>query len=283
MAQTRQGEIVELPLDVIDVNGAWNPRGKAGTDPYRREELSGLMAAIGEVGQLQPALVRPHPHNPGRYQLLLGWRRYYSRRLLGHDVLAVQVGDFRDDQLDLIATMENTQRKDLEQFETVRGVFRTLAAQLRVAVEDVPGLMNSVLNHGEDPHDLEAKLRMLSSQSLSTFATKYSRVLRVSSAEQAAVYVGQLSPTVALELVRLGERPERLHLLEEAIRDAWTARVAKQRVTTLLSPPKAQGTDLGLVAQRVMRFLKPQKLQALPDARAKEVEALLVKLEALLH
>ncbi|MCD0168516.1 ParB/RepB/Spo0J family partition protein [Deinococcus sp. 23YEL01] len=273
----------DVELNQIDITGDWNPRGSLGNDPYGEADLAGLMAAIQEYGQLQPVLLRPHPDRDGphRYQLVAGWRRYHSRRLLGDAVVLASVYPFKDDQLDALSTLENTQREELDQFEVVRGVFRTLAAQLDVEMEALPGLMSRVLKTGEDPHDLQDKLKVLTSASLSTFNTKYARVLRLRPEEIRAVYGRTVPPTVALELVRLGERPERTSFLQQAAADAWTTRTAKDRVNEALRGAQ-QRPAVHEVAARVTRHLKPTRLDALSAAQQSHVHDLLRQLEAAL-
>lgn len=270
----------EIPLSEIDITGDWNPRGSLGNDPYGEADLAGLMAAIQEYGQLQPVLLRPHPDRTGpyRYQLVAGWRRYHSRRLLGDTVVLASVYSFRDDQLDALSTLENTQREELDQFEVVRGVFRTLAAQLNVEMDALPGLMSRVLKTGEDPYDLQDKLKVLTSASLSTFNTKYARVLRLRPAEIRAVYGRTVAPTVALELVRLGERPERATLLQQAVDGAWSTRTAKDRVNEVLKGAQER-PEVYDAALRVTRHLKPARLNALTTAQQAHVHDLLRQLE----
>lgn len=273
----------EILLDAIDAAGEWNPRGSAGDEPYSEPALAGLMAAIQEYGQLQPVLLRPHPdqRGPHRYQLVAGWRRFHSRRLLGDATVLASVFTFRDDQLDALSTLENTQREELNQFEVVRGVFRTLAGQLNVAPEQLPSLMSRVLKTGEDPHDLQDRLKVLTSASLSTFNTKYARVLRLRPEEIRAVYARNLPPTVALELVRLGERPERHQFLTAAMDESWSTRTARDRVNEVLRPEQARPA-VHEVAARVTRQLKPTRLGKLTGHQQAKVHALLTQLEDLL-
>ena len=61
-------------------------------------DLDGLVASIREQGQQVPILVRPHPSEPGRYQVAFGHRRLRALIELGLEVKAI-VRDLTDEQL----------------------------------------------------------------------------------------------------------------------------------------------------------------------------------------
>lgn len=282
--QARLTGVHELALSDIDLQGDWNPRGVAGGEPYAEEALSGLMAAIKEFGQLQPVIVRPHPHpeHGVTYQLVAGWRRFHSRRLLGDQVVTALVVPLGDHQLQTVATMENTQREELTQFETVRGVFYTLGAQLNIAPELVPARMSRVLKSGEDPDDLADKLRTLTSSTMSTFLTKYARVLRLRHEESLAVYRGAIAPSSALELVRLGDHPERSGVLAQACDQGWSARVTRRKVNEILDSGKAFSPPIEHLARQMSQTLARRSLGDLSDAQQEKVRRLLEQLGAVL-
>lgn len=280
----RLSGVHELKISDIDIQGDWNPRGVTGGDPYSEEALSGLMAAMKDFGQLQPVIVRPHPdpQQGSTYQLVAGWRRFHSRRLLGDPVVSALVVPLEDHQLQMVATMENTQREELTQFETVRGVFYTLGAQLKIAPELVPARMSRVLKSGEDPDDLADKLRTLTSSTMSTFLTKHARVLRLRQEESLAVYRGAIAPSSALELVRLGDRPERSVLLEQACEQGWSARTTRRKINEILDSSKVLSSPIDQLARQVSQTLAQGSLGRLNSTQQDKVRRLLQQLDAVL-
>ncbi|WP_116134492.1 plasmid partitioning protein RepB [Tropicimonas sp. IMCC34043] len=75
-----------------------------------------LMDSIRDHGQQVPVLVRPHPDNDGRFQIVYGRRRVLALRDLGLPVKAM-IRDLDDRELVLAQGQENTARKDLSFIE----------------------------------------------------------------------------------------------------------------------------------------------------------------------
>jgi ParB family chromosome partitioning protein len=88
-------------------------------------DIDGLTASIREQGQQVPILVRPHPDQPGRYQVAFGHRRLRALIDLGRPVKAV-VRTLTDEELVIAQGQENNEREDLSFIEKAR-----FAARLR--------------------------------------------------------------------------------------------------------------------------------------------------------
>lgn len=88
-------------------------------------DIDGLKASIREQGQQVPILVRPHPDQPGRYQVAFGHRRLRALVDLGRTVKAI-VRAMSDEQLVIAQGQENNEREDLSFIERAR-----FAANLR--------------------------------------------------------------------------------------------------------------------------------------------------------
>jgi ParB family chromosome partitioning protein len=80
------------------------------------EDHAGLVASIRERGQQVPILVRPHPDEPGRYQVAYGHRRLRAAADLGRPVRAV-VKALSDEELVVAQGQENSARTDLSFIE----------------------------------------------------------------------------------------------------------------------------------------------------------------------
>lgn len=86
-------------------------------------DIDGLLTSIREQGQQVPILVRPHPEQPGRYQVAFGHRRLRAVSGLGLPVKAV-VRDLTDEQLVVAQGQENNEREDLTFIEKARFAHR---------------------------------------------------------------------------------------------------------------------------------------------------------------
>jgi ParB family chromosome partitioning protein len=83
-------------------------------------EFETLVDAIREVGQRSPILVRPHPKEGDRYQIVFGHRRARAAARLGRMVRAV-VQNLTDEEVVVVQGQENSARTDLSYIE--RGLF----------------------------------------------------------------------------------------------------------------------------------------------------------------
>ena len=104
-----------LPIEWI-VPGPWQPRRSFDTD-----ELKELAASIKSRGLLQPVIVRPHPDQPSRFQLIAGERRWRAAQIASlHDISAV-ISAFDDKEAAELSLIENIQRRDLSVIEEAEG------------------------------------------------------------------------------------------------------------------------------------------------------------------
>ena len=106
-----QGEtIVDIDTDLIDDSFV--------SDRMIQDdsEFADLVTAMRERGQDSPVLVRPHPEQPGRYQIAFGHRRVRAARVLERPVRALVKR--LDDRDHVIAQgQENSARADLSFIE----------------------------------------------------------------------------------------------------------------------------------------------------------------------
>jgi ParB family chromosome partitioning protein len=88
--------------------------------------LMELAESIRAQGILQPILVRPHPSDPGRYQIIAGERRWRASGLAGLHEVPVFVRDLSDSDAAAAALVENLQRQDLNPIEEAEGLRRLI-------------------------------------------------------------------------------------------------------------------------------------------------------------
>jgi ParB family chromosome partitioning protein len=101
--------------------GPFQPRG-----PFDPAALTELVESVKARGILQPLLVRPHPDDPTRFQIIAGERRWRAAQAAGlHEVPAL-VRDLTDTDAMAAALVENLQRQDLNAMEEAQGYRRLL-------------------------------------------------------------------------------------------------------------------------------------------------------------
>lgn len=87
------------------------------------EALSDLTDSIKEHGVIQPIIVRPHGES---YEIVAGERRWRASREAGLKEVPCLVRDLTDEELMLLAIVENMQREDLNPVEEAEGLDRMM-------------------------------------------------------------------------------------------------------------------------------------------------------------
>lgn len=110
-----------IAVDLIDPN-PFQPRSDF--DPA---ELESLADSIRVQGVLQPILVRSHPTNSERFQIVAGERRFRAAMQAGLNEIPAMLRDMDDSDAAVVALVENLQRQDLNAIEEAEGYQRLLA------------------------------------------------------------------------------------------------------------------------------------------------------------
>ncbi len=110
----------QLPVEHLEPS-PFQPRNVI--DPVA---LSDLANSIKARGILQPLLARPHPSQPGRFQIIAGERRWRAAQEAGLHEVPVLVRDLTDAETMAAALVENLQRQDLNAIEEAEGYKRLL-------------------------------------------------------------------------------------------------------------------------------------------------------------
>lgn len=116
----QQNLIVALPVDLIDAN-PFQPRMD-----FRQEDLESLADSIRVQGVLQPILVRRHPTEGDRFQIVAGERRFRAAMLAGLTEIPAMQREMEDSDAAVVALVENLQRQDLNPLEEAEGFQRLL-------------------------------------------------------------------------------------------------------------------------------------------------------------
>lgn len=120
--------VQRIPLDQLDPN-PWQPRTREDAAHIQK-----LAMSILEQGLLQIPTARPHPTEPGRYQMAFGHSRLAAYRWLrdtGHagvfDHFPVSIRPLTDRKMAEQAAHENIERKDLSAIEVGQAIGRLMA------------------------------------------------------------------------------------------------------------------------------------------------------------
>jgi len=109
LAPVPGARFAELPVSSIV------PNPKQPRHVFDEEALEELKVSIQEVGFLQPIVVREM--GDGRYELVMGERRWRAAQAVGKDTIPAIVRDTRDDAMLRDALLENIHRANLNPLE----------------------------------------------------------------------------------------------------------------------------------------------------------------------
>jgi ParB family chromosome partitioning protein len=127
MSPTGADEVQQIAVDLI-VPNPYQPRRA-----FAEEELAELAASIRQHGLIQPVTVRPRS---GRYELVVGERRWRAAKLAGLTEIPALVKEWSDREAMEVALVENLQREDLNPMEEA-AAFAQLQRHLGVTQESL--------------------------------------------------------------------------------------------------------------------------------------------------
>ena len=107
-----------VDVDLLEPS-PFQPRG-----PIMAGTLTELAASLRAHGMLQPLLVRSHPTQPGRFQIIAGERRWRAAQVAGLAEVPVLIRELTDREAAGAALVENLQRLDLDPIEEAEGLQR---------------------------------------------------------------------------------------------------------------------------------------------------------------
>lgn len=117
----------EVPIDRVRVN-PFQPRRR-----FDDDSLDELAESIRRNGLLQPLVVRPAADG---YEIVAGERRWRALKRLGHERAPIVVRELSDDQMLVLALVENLQRENLSPLEEAAG-YRQLIEEFGLTQEEV--------------------------------------------------------------------------------------------------------------------------------------------------
>ncbi|WP_020071131.1 ParB/RepB/Spo0J family partition protein [Paraburkholderia caledonica] len=195
----KSGSPSELPVKDI-VPNPWQPR-----QVFNEAKLGQLAESIREAGLVQPIVVR---RAGSGYQIVAGERRWRAHRMIGKEVIKVVVIELSDEEMAMLALVENVAREDLSDYEVARSIRRAEKEfPNRKRMAEALGMSRSELYRflafGELPdfviEDLDVQPRLIGSHAaeavVSVLRDKNSRAFEIARNLWRKVVSGELDQT----------------------------------------------------------------------------------------
>ena len=216
-----QTGVLTASRDEIDVNNiSANP--KQPRTVFDEDLLTELALSIKEVGLLQPPVVRSIGN--GKYQLIMGERRFRAAKLAGLKSIPVIIRQTSDDQLLREALIENIHRSQLNPLEE-------------------GAAYQQLLNDFSYTHDELATKLSKSRPAI----TNTMRLLNLPPAVQRKVAAGVISAGHARALLSLTDEKEIENLANRIVAEGLTVRAVEEIVATGGAKVKSGGIRSGKI------------------------------------
>ncbi|MDJ0380870.1 ParB/RepB/Spo0J family partition protein [Streptomyces sp. G-G2] len=196
----------ELPMDSI------KPNPRQPREVFDEDALAELVTSIQEVGLLQPVVVRQSA--PGRYELIMGERRWRACREAGLERIPAIIRATDDEKLLLDALLENLHRAQLNPLEEAAAY-------------------DQLLQDFHCTHDQLADRIGRSRPQVSNTL----RLLKLSPSVQRRVAAGVLSAGHARALLSVEDSEEQDRLAHRIVAEGLSVRAIEEIVTLMASQP----------------------------------------------
>jgi len=224
-----QTGVVVADRDEIDLNNiVANP--KQPRTVFDEDQLTELALSIKEVGLLQPPVVRSL--GAGKYQLIMGERRFRAAKLAGLKSIPVIIRQTNDDQLLREALVENIHRSQLNPLEE-------------------GAAYQQLLNDFGYTHD-ELAIKLSKSRPV---ITNTMRLLNLPPAVQRRVAAGVISAGHARALLSLTDEKEIENLANRIVAEGLTVRAVEEIAASGVASVKTAGIKKGkLIAPKLAQI-----------------------------
>ncbi len=179
---------------------------------FEKEKIQELAVSIQQNGLLQPIVVRPHE---GKYQIVVGERRYRACNLAGLDEIPCIVQKYDEEQTATAAIVENIQRENLSPIE------EALAYQQILDTQNLT----------------QQQLAEKVGKKQSTIANKL-RLLQLPMTVQEAVRRRDITERHARALLKLDTTAKQNKMLREIMAKGLNVEQAEQKIKSKIEPKK---------------------------------------------
>ncbi|MEO6826461.1 MAG: ParB/RepB/Spo0J family partition protein [Microbacteriaceae bacterium] len=182
------------------------------------DDLAELVHSVREFGVLQPIVIRPLPQQDGKYELVMGERRWRASKAAGLDTIPSIVKDTADDAMLRDALLENLHRSQLNPLEEA-SAYQQLLSDFGITQEQLAGRL------GRSRPQITNTLRLL----------------RLPAAVQQRVAAGVLSAGHARAILSTGDSDSMQRLADKIVNEDLSVRAAETaaKATPRLPAPKA--------------------------------------------
>ncbi|MFB6509919.1 ParB/RepB/Spo0J family partition protein [Streptomyces virginiae] len=198
----------EVPMDAI------TPNPRQPREVFDEDALAELVTSIQEVGLLQPVVVRQSA--PGRYELIMGERRWRACREAGLEAIPAIIRATDDEKLLLDALLENLHRAQLNPLEEAAAY-------------------DQLLRDFKCTHDQLADRIGRSRPQVSNTL----RLLKLSPSVQRRVAAGVLSAGHARALLSVDDSEAQDKLAHRIVAEGLSVRAVEEIVTLMASEPSS--------------------------------------------
>jgi len=227
-----QSGVLTANRDEIDVNNiSANP--KQPRTVFDEDQLTELALSIKEVGLLQPPIVRSIGN--GKYQLIMGERRFRAAKLAGLKSIPVIIRQTSDDQLLREALIENIHRSQLNPLEE-------------------GAAYQQLLNDFSYTHD-ELAVKLSKSRPA---ITNTMRLLNLPPSVQRKVAAGVISAGHARALLSLTDEKEIENLANRIVAEGLTVRAVEEIVATGAAKVKGGSVRSGKIIAPKLKEISDQ-------------------------
>ena len=227
-----QSGVLTANRDEIDINNiSANP--KQPRTVFDEDQLTELALSIKEVGLLQPPVVRSI--GDGKYQLIMGERRFRAAKLAGLKSIPVIVRQTSDDQLLREALIENIHRSQLNPLEE-------------------GAAYQQLLNDFSYTHD-ELAVKLSKSRPA---ITNTMRLLNLPPSVQRKVAAGIISAGHARALLSLTDEKEIENLANRIVAEGLTVRAVEEIVATGAAKVKGGSVRSGKIIAPKLKEISDQ-------------------------
>ena len=218
--------LVVATQDEVDINTI-SPNPRQPRKHFDQEALDELVASIREIGILQPPVVRQT--SPGRYELVMGERRYRAAKAAGLTTIPVIIRQTADNELLREALIENIHRSQLN------------------ALEEAAAYSQLLTDFNCTHEELAKKLgrsRPLISNTI--------RLMNLPTSVQQKVASGAISAGHARALLGLRDAQTIENLAKRIIIEGLSVRAVEEIIST--NSPKSKGKKLKTVTSSIVEF-----------------------------
>lgn len=264
----KTGAPTEVPVSDIAPN-PWQPR-----QLFNEAKLTQLAESIREAGLVQPIVVRRAAVG---YQIVAGERRWRAHKMIGKDSIKVVIIDLSDEEMAMLALVENVAREDLSDYEISRSVRRTEREfPNRKRMAEALGISRSELYRylafGDLPDfvvkDLDVQPRLLGAHSaqdvVSALREQDTRGLEIARTLWTKVVAGDLDQTKLAKTIK-----------QEVESNGKAARSVSDRSIEKIFAGKSQA---GSITKDAVGFTVKIKAGMLSDEKEKRIRELIAQL-----